>query len=108
MPKVPGLLITLSQAFEGDGEKPGFIVTGSKGGQLVWWAQPSCEWFARLLMSQKILTGVQHRSDERGEDRKASTWCNMACMLFLRFICAFLYCIHMQLLGGFDRVYAYN
>ncbi|KAI5899208.1 WD40 repeat-like protein [Schizophyllum commune H4-8] len=33
--------ITCAAAFEGDGEKPGFIVTGSKGGQLVWWAQPS-------------------------------------------------------------------
>ena len=48
MLEVPGLLITLLQAFEGDEEKPGFIVTGSKGGQLVWWAQPSCEWFANV------------------------------------------------------------
>ena len=32
----------------------------------------------------------------------------MACMLFLRFICAFLYCIHMQLLGSFDCFYALN
>ncbi|KAL1727997.1 WD40-repeat-containing domain protein [Schizophyllum commune] len=100
--------ITCAAAFEGDGEKPGFIVTGSKGGQLVWWAQPSCEWFARAGFCGNLLTGVQLQSDERGEDRKASTWCNMACMLFLRFICAFLYCIHMQLLGGFDRVYAYD
>ncbi|KAL1742779.1 WD40-repeat-containing domain protein [Schizophyllum fasciatum] len=30
-----------SLAYEGEDGKPGFIITGSKGGQLVWWAQPS-------------------------------------------------------------------
>lgn len=33
--------ITCAAAFDGHDGKPGYILTGSKSGQIVWWAQPS-------------------------------------------------------------------